>query len=92
MLLSPAAPTPKEAPVIWNAPALGVLGIGAYLATSIVRMTIIGHLLDRKFGTQPALTLVFLALGLAVGFYGAYVQLRDLTQQTPKPPRDGAGR
>ena len=39
-------------------------------------MTIIGNLLDRRFGTDPALTLVFLVLGLMAGFLGAYRQLR----------------
>ncbi len=41
-------------------------------------MAIIGHLLDRHFGTDPLLTLVFLVLGLLAGFLGAYRQLRRL--------------
>ncbi len=61
---------------MWNSPAFGLIGIGFFLATSIVGMTIIGNLLDRRFGTDPALTLVFLVLGLMAGFLGAYRQLR----------------
>ncbi len=61
---------------MWNSPAFGLIGIGFFLATSIVGMTIVGNLLDRRFGTDPALTLVFLVLGLMAGFLGAYRQLR----------------
>jgi len=67
-------------------------GIGFFLATSIVGLTLVGRLLDNRFDTQPVLTLVFLVLGLLVGFYGAYQQLRDLLkrlnrQHAPKGPR-----
>ncbi len=55
-------------------------------------MTVVGHLLDRRFDTEPILTLVFLVLGLAAGFYGAYVQLRDFVRSTSRPPRDGGKR
>ena len=41
-------------------------------------MTILGNVLDRQFGTDPALTLVFLVLGLLVGFVGAYRQLQSV--------------
>ena len=70
---------------MWNSPAFGLVGVGFYLATSIVGLTIVGHLLDRRFGTDPVLTLVFLVLGLVVGFYGAYQQLRAvLDRGAPK--------
>jgi F0F1-type ATP synthase assembly protein I len=67
---------------MWNSPALGLVGIGTYLATSIVGLTLVGVWLDGHFGTRPVLTLVFLVLGLAAGFYGAYQQLRELMQRT----------
>ena len=69
---------------MWNSPAFGLLGIGSYLATSIVGLTLVGVWLDRQFDTRPVLTLVFLVLGLALGFYGAYRQLRELTERTRK--------
>jgi F0F1-type ATP synthase assembly protein I len=69
---------------MWNSPAFGLLGIGSYLATSIVGLTLVGVWLDGRFETRPVLTLVFLVLGLILGFYGAYQQLRDLTRRTRK--------
>ena len=67
---------------MWNSPAFGLLGIGSYLATSIVGLTLLGVWLDGRFDTRPVLTLVFLVLGLVLGFYGAYQQLRELTKRT----------
>lgn len=69
---------------MWNSPAFGLLGIGSYLATSIVGLTLVGVWLDGRFDTRPVLTLVFLILGLILGFYGAYQQLRELTERTRK--------
>jgi ATP synthase protein I len=63
---------------IWNSPAFALTGIGFYLATSIVGLTLVGRWLDGRFDTQPVLTLVFLVLGLLIGFYGAYRQLQDV--------------
>ena len=40
-----------------------------------------GRLLDGKFDSEPALTLVFLALGLFFGFYGAYKQLTEVLER-----------
>ena len=45
-------------------------------------MAIVGNLLDRRFDTDPLLTLVFLVLGLLAGFLGAYRQLRRLLRST----------
>jgi F0F1-type ATP synthase assembly protein I len=77
---------------MWNSPAFGLLGIGTFLATSIVGLTVVGSLLDKRFDTEPVLTLVFLVLGLATGFYGAYVQLRDFIRATQQPGNDREGR
>ena len=75
---------------MWNSPAFGVVGIGFYLATSIVGLTVVGSLLDGHFGTKPVLTLVLLALGLLVGFVGAYRQLMDVVARSSAPrARDG---
>ncbi len=62
---------------MWNSPVLGLLGIGSYLAAAIVVPTVIGHVLDGRFDTEPVLTLVFLVVGLMAGFLGAYRQLQD---------------
>ena len=77
---------------MWNSPAFGLIGIGFYVASSIVVMTLIGVFLDRQLDTRPLLTLLFLALGLVAGFYGAYVQLREVMRRTLPPPRNGEGR
>lgn len=66
---------------IWNSPAFALTGIGFYLATSIVGLTLVGRWLDSRFDTQPVLTLVFLVLGLLLGFYGAYQQLKEVLDQ-----------
>jgi F0F1-type ATP synthase assembly protein I len=88
MLLSPRPSSRKGALAIWNSPAFGLLGIGTFLATSIVGMAVVGHWLDGRFDTEPVWTLVFLVLGLLLGFYGAYVQLRDFIRAT-QAPRNG---
>lgn len=67
---------------MWESPAFSLLGIGSYLATSIVGLTLLGVWLDGRFETKPVLTLVFLCLGLAAGFYGAYRQLREFMDRT----------
>ncbi len=77
---------------MWNSPAFGLLGIGFYLATSIVAMAVIGNALDRRFDTEPVLTLIFLVLGLFLGFYGAYVRLRQVMQRSSPPPDERNGR
>jgi len=69
---------------IWNSPAFGLVGIGSYLATSIVGMTLLGRWLDGRFDNAPLLTLVFLVLGLLLGFYGAYRQLQQLLARTSR--------
>jgi hypothetical protein len=66
---------------IWNSPAFALVGIGSYLATSIVGLTLVGRWLDGKFDSAPALTLAFLVLGLLVGFLGAYRQLQTVLAQ-----------
>ncbi len=74
---------------MWASPALGLVGIGFYLATSIVGLTFVGSLLDGHFATRPVLTLVFLVLGLLVGFVGAYGQLKDVIARASHTPQNG---
>lgn len=75
--------------LIWNSPAFGLAGIGSYLATSIVGLTLLGRWLDGRFDSAPVLTLVFLVLGLLLGFYGAYRQLQEMLA---RQSRGGSGR
>lgn len=62
----------------WDSPAFGLLGIGFSLGIWIGGGAVLGHVLDGRFGTEPILTLVFLGLGLLIGFYDAYRRLRAL--------------
>ncbi len=75
---------------MWNNPAFALVGIGSYLAASIVLPTLLGHFLDARWGTDPALTLLGLLLGLVIGMYGAYTQLRDFLRRA-NPPSNGRG-
>ena len=81
-MLGSRRPRPGRGAPVWSSPALGLVGIGTYLAVSIAGMAIVGNLLDRRFDTDPLLTLVFLVLGLVAGFLGAYRQLRRLLNST----------
>jgi len=63
---------------VLNSPAFNLLGIGFALAFWIAAPALLGHWLDGRFGTTPILTLGFLVLGLALGFYDAYRRLRQL--------------
>ena len=86
-MLGSRRPRPGRGAPVWSSPALGLVGIGSYLAVSIAGMAIVGSLLDRRFDTDPLLTLVFLVLGLLVGFLGAYRQLRRVLQSTAEGDR-----
>ncbi len=46
--------------------------LGISVALAIVIGLAIGYWLDKKFGTQPVLLLVGLALGIAAGFSNIY--------------------
>ena len=61
----------------WPA-AIQLMGIGWYVATCIVLGVVGGVLLDDQLGTNFALTLVGLALGLAAAGWGGYRMLQDL--------------
>lgn len=87
----PRPPTRGSGPSTWISPALGFVGIGSYLATSIVGLTLIGRWLDGRFGTDPLLTMVFLTLGLLVGLIGAYRQLQVVLDQSRQQGRKDRG-
>jgi F0F1-type ATP synthase assembly protein I len=74
---------------VWRSPAVGLIGIGFYVATSIVGLAIIGSQLDRRFDSEPVLTLLFLVLGLLVAAIGAYRQLRWVLQRAAAEERRG---
>tara|TARA_B100000029_G_scaffold498873_1_gene568362 strand:- start:17198 stop:17416 length:219 start_codon:yes stop_codon:yes gene_type:complete len=67
---------------MWRASVINLVGVGVYLATSIVVPTLVGHYFDGRLNTEPLLTLCGIGLGLFVGFVGAYRQLQDVIRDT----------
>lgn len=59
----------------WRA-ALGLSGIGFYIAGSIILGVVAGHWLDSKLNSEPIWLIVGLILGIIVAFYGVYAMLR----------------
>jgi ATP synthase protein I len=57
--------------------ALRFIGIGWFVALSILMGVLGGVWLDEKFGTRPVLVIVGLFLGGSVAFYGVYRLLRS---------------
>jgi ATP synthase protein I len=55
--------------------ALRFIGVGWFVALSILLGVWGGHWLDEKLGTTPILVIVGLILGLLVAFYGVYRML-----------------
>lgn len=70
-----------------TSPAFGLLGIGFSLAIWIVGGTLFGRWLDTKFDTDPVLTLVFLAAGLAIGLADAVRRLREVLNRIERKRR-----
>jgi len=62
-----------------TSPAFELLGIGFTLAIWIAGGALLGLYLDGRFDTRPALTLVCLFTGLAIGVYDMYRRLKAVT-------------
>ena len=56
--------------------ALGLTGIGFYVAGSIILGILGGRWLDNKLDSEPVWIIVGLILGIVVAFYGVYTMLR----------------
>ncbi|MBG93001.1 MAG: hypothetical protein CL792_03375 [Chloroflexi bacterium] len=67
---------------MWRASVINLVGVGVYLATSILVPTLIGHYFDGRLSTEPLFSICGLILGLFVGFIGAYRQLQDVIRDT----------
>jgi hypothetical protein len=59
-------------------PTVQLVGIGWYVALSILLGVGGGVLLDGALDTDPIFTLLGLVLGLVMAFWGGYVQLKDV--------------
>lgn len=67
-------------------PAIGLIGIGWYIAACIVLGTLAGFWLDGEADTKPVFTLLGVGLGLVTAGYGGYRMLTDVLRPR-KPPQ-----
>ncbi len=58
-----------------------VVGVGWYMALSLLAGILGGLWLDHRFSTLPVFTLIGLVGGSVLGFYGAYRMVRPLIGQ-----------
>jgi ATP synthase protein I len=57
--------------------------IGLEMGLSVAISLVIGYFLDRYFGTQPWLTLIFLIIGVVAGFRSLYRLMKDIEKREP---------
>jgi F0F1-type ATP synthase assembly protein I len=53
-----------------------VIGLGGLLVGAVVLSTLLGWVADHAFGTDPALTLAGLAIGIVGGIAGCWARVR----------------
>ncbi len=56
--------------------ALGLLGVGFYVAGVIILGVVAGRWLDSRIGSEPLWLIVGLVLGVVAECYGAYAMLQ----------------
>jgi len=52
-----------------------LIGVGWYVAISIILGVVVGMWLDKKFGTAPLLAIAGIILGSFMAFFGVYKML-----------------
>jgi F0F1-type ATP synthase assembly protein I len=62
----------KPQPSLWR-----FLGIGIEFFSPIIGGSILGYYLDQRFRTAPILAVTGVFLGMALGFYRLFVELRS---------------
>lgn len=67
-----------EAGVSRMLPALRLIGVGFFIAGSILLGVVAGLWLDDRFNTSPVLVIIGLLAGITVAFYGVYRMLQPL--------------
>ncbi len=58
-----------------------LVGIGTYNVACLLAGMALGWFLDSRLGTTPALTLVGLAVGIAVGVVGTWFRIRPYLRE-----------
>ena len=69
-------------------PALGLTGIGFFIAGCIIGGLLGGKWIDAKFGTAPAFLITGLVLGIAVAFLGVYSMIKPIVDNIRKGGED----
>lgn len=72
---------------MWRA-ALRYSALGLEMGVAVAIGYGLGWWLDRRFGTKPYLTLVFLLFGIAAGFRGLIRAAREIMRQNEKDDGD----
>ncbi len=58
--------------------ALQLLGVGFFVAASIILGVVGGRWIDNRLNSEPLFLIIGLLLGVVVAFYGVYLMLRPL--------------
>jgi F0F1-type ATP synthase assembly protein I len=58
-------------------PTVQLIGIGWYVAFSIVLGVVGGVFLDKWLDTKPVFTMLGLVAGMVIAFWGGWVQLKE---------------
>ena len=68
--------------------ALRLMGVGWFVAASVVSGIVGGYWLDRWLGTTVVFTIVGVVLGTTVAFYGLYLMVKPLMGDQGKGPKE----
>ena len=69
-------------------PALGLTGIGFFIAGCIIGGLLGGKWIDEKLGTEPAFLITGLVLGIALAFLGVYNTIKPIMDNIRKGEED----
>lgn len=69
-------------------PAMGLTGVGFYIAGCIIGGLLGGQWLDKKYGTEPAFVITGLILGIVIAFYGVYNMIKPIMDNIRKGGED----
>lgn len=67
--------------------ALRLMGVGWYVAASVVIGIVGGYWVDRWLGTTPLFIIVGVVLGTTVAFYGLYQMVKPLMGDQKQGPK-----